>query len=143
MRALMPLRIPAGWAVIFNGFVEFPEDDPPSREETESYRGEDILSIQQIVFTGEGWSVDTASWFVDLGWYPGGDPLGSYRLCLVGDGWGDVKIRFEHRSCYVIQRALNRILRMVSDGKKVELIGRVLADPRFPTLPPELPSPPA
>ncbi|MFE7237823.1 hypothetical protein [Streptomyces sp. NPDC057580] len=137
------MRIPAGWAVIFNIFMEFPSGDPPTPAEFEAYRGEDILSAQRIAFTGEGWAVDTSADVIDLGWYPGGDPDGTYRLCLVRDGWDNIPVQFEHRDCYAVQKALDTLTRMLSEGKRTALIARVLTDPRFLDVPLEPPEPPA
>ncbi|MEU0627779.1 hypothetical protein [Streptomyces sp. NPDC005989] len=143
MRKLMPLRFPAGWAVIFNIFVEFPPEEPPTPAEIEAYFSEDILSAQRIAYTGDGWAVDMSADVIDLGWYPSGNPDGTYRLCLVRDGWDDVPVRFEHRDCYIVQKALDTLMRMLSEGKRATLIARVLADPRFLNVPPRSPLPPA
>ncbi|MFJ3099225.1 hypothetical protein [Streptomyces hydrogenans] len=132
MRDLMPVRVPAGWAVVFNLFIEFPIDQPPTSEEYEAYLGEDILSLQRVGVNDGRWEV--AGDVIDLGWYPGEDPSGVYRLCLVRDRWKDVPVTFEHRDCYVIQKALDTLLRMLSEGKRAEVISRVLTDPRFPGL---------
>ncbi|MFC8624798.1 hypothetical protein [Streptomyces anulatus] len=136
MRKLMPLRLPPGWALIFNIFVEFPADEPPTAEEVGIFHSEDILSAQRIRYTDRGWEVDMSDHVIDLGWYPGGDPSGTYRLSLVQNNWDDVHVQFEHRDCYVIQKAMDTVTRMLSEGKKPEFIARVLADPRFPNVSP-------
>ncbi|MEV0775071.1 hypothetical protein [Streptomyces sp. NPDC050428] len=132
-RALVPLRIPSGWAVLFNIFVEFPDDDPPTPAEVSAYLSEDILLVQPVSYTGSGWAVDTdpSRWFIDLGWYSSGDPDGTYRLCLVRDGWNEVPVRFEHRDCHAVQKAFNTLTAMLAEGSGTELIARVLDDPRF------------
>ncbi|WP_330454931.1 MULTISPECIES: hypothetical protein [unclassified Streptomyces] len=143
MRKLMPLRVPAGWAILFNTFVEFPPHEPPTPAEIEAFRGEDILSAQRIIYTDDGWKVDMSAHVIDLGWYPGGDADGRYRLCLARDGWNDIPVQFEHRDCYVIRNAFDTLTRMLSEGKRLSLIARVLADPRFPQLPGGPPAAPA
>lgn len=128
----MPLRIPSHWAVMFNIFVEFPADDPPTPAEVDAYLSDDILSVEQVGPTGRIEYDDPTRWVIDLGWYPPGDPEGTYRLCLVRDGWDDVPVRFEHRDCHVVREAFDTLTRMLAEGKRPDLIARVLADPRFP-----------
>lgn len=66
----MPLRIPSHWAVMFNIFVEFPADDPPTPAEVDAYLSDDILSVEQVGPTGRIEYDDPTRWVIDLGWYP-------------------------------------------------------------------------
>lgn len=128
MRRLMPLRLPSGWAVVFNNFVEFAGDEPPTEQDNESYRAQDLLSLESIMMDGEHWRTDSSGLVIDVGWYPDSDPSGAYRVCLVRETWADVPIRFEHRDCYVIKEAIELITGSLAVGKSPEEIGELLEE---------------
>lgn len=127
----MPLRIASHWVTAFNIFVEFPDDAPPTPAEVESFLSEDILSMEHVGFHPDGWKHLPSDYLIDLGWYPGGDPDGAYRLCLLRGNWDDVPVQFEHRNCYAVQKAIDKVIAMLANGSAPALIARVLADPRF------------
>lgn|SRR5215831_1974191 len=128
MRPLVSLRIPSGWAVITNNFVEFAPSEVASDSDRESYLDENLLSIEGIIFDGVCWRTDRSACLIDLGWYPTGDLRGSYRLALVKGSWDDVPLRFEHRDCGVMKEAIELIMRMLAAGKSAEQISELLQD---------------
>jgi hypothetical protein len=124
----MPLRLPSGWAVVFNNFVEFSDDSPPTDADFEAYRDEDLLSVEAVSFDGKVWRTDESGLLIDVGWYPAGDPAGSYRLALVRGGWDDVPARFEHRNCYVVKEAIDLVVGMLARGSTPEEVAELLDD---------------
>ena len=74
MADLIPLRIPAGWLVTRNHFIHVsPNDVRESQDYLDYPFVEDALQ-----FTNARLQLT-----LDLGWYPGGEPSGQYRLLLV------------------------------------------------------------
>ncbi len=93
----MPLRIPTGWSVRWNGFFE--AEDPRCTE------SEDLLWLNQIdASTG----ASTGS-FIDLGWY-GTREEGTFRLVLLEGDWDHELNRFESRDRLAVVQELERWL---------------------------------
>jgi hypothetical protein len=85
---LVPLRVPAGWAVRFNHFVEA---EPPAlgRPDPEWPQG-DLLCIEQVPADGE-----SAPWWMGLSWIERDG--GYFRLLLRRDGSDRIFKRFVAR----------------------------------------------
>ena len=66
---LQPLRIPAGWAVLYHDLREI---DPSPEAFAGSWLREDLLQLKN----------DRADVLVDVGWYPEGDPDGKYSVVM-------------------------------------------------------------
>lgn len=131
MRELLPLRIPNGWAVIFNNFVEFDELEDLDPMEVESYLSQDILTISQFRPTESGWATTPQGLILDVGWRPDGDLSGEYRMRVVDVDW-DVKLRFEHRSPRVVRYAVETCLRLLSEGTAVGDVAAYIRDLEYP-----------
>ena len=78
----MPLKIPGGWAVTYNHFL----DKVPSTQEemdlTLSFT-EDILQIFQLSPQDGTYCISKNCLLIDLGWSPEWNINGTYRLTLV------------------------------------------------------------
>ena len=80
----MPLRIPTGWSVRWNGFFE--------AEHPSCVESQDLLWVEQVdSSTGQARGP-----FVDLGWYGGRDD-GKFRLVMLDGDWSRELARFESR----------------------------------------------
>ncbi|WZO98978.1 hypothetical protein EP7_000569 [Isosphaeraceae bacterium EP7] len=66
---LQPLRIPAGWAVLSHDLREI---DPSPEAFAGSWLREDLLHLRN----------GRTDVFVDVGWYPEGDPDGEYSVVV-------------------------------------------------------------
>ena len=84
---LQPLRLHAGWSVVFHDFTEY---DPERAGEGDAFcLHEDLLQLRH----------ERAGLVIDLGWYPDGDRNGRYVLLLVrGQEWDAPLERAESRS---------------------------------------------
>lgn len=120
-RPLVPLRIPSGWEVRFNNFVEI-EDDMDASERA-AYLSQDLLSIRSTAPEGS----PAAGWALDLGWRPDGDPDGAYRLVLL-DPEGGRASGLESRHAEVARDAVAVCLNRLNEGAAPELIQGLLDD---------------
>lgn len=137
-----PLRIPAGWNVVQNNFIEISPSEVISDDGQLDYPFvEDILQLQN----------NHLRMTLDLGWYPDSDPAGQFRLVLiqwdvppqheampkksltverrgvnytyvlqplhVGDAWSNPLIEITSRDQYEIASRINETLALVFHGK--------------------------
>lgn len=70
---LQPLRIQAGWKIVYNNFTEYDVDTCGAQDSFELH--EDLLQLCH----------EKAHLTIDLGWYPSYDISGRYVLLLVRD----------------------------------------------------------
>lgn len=68
---LQPLRIQAGWKIIYNNFTEYDIHIHDKKDSFELH--EDLLQLYH----------EKANLLIDLGWYPSYDINGNYLLLLV------------------------------------------------------------
>lgn len=84
--ALIPLKIPMGFAVCYNKFHDI--EPEPSMEEDEfmgnwGYFTEDILQIVKMELKEGSWYIPLINnYVIDSGWYPDGKINGQYKLVL-------------------------------------------------------------
>jgi uncharacterized protein YoaH (UPF0181 family) len=117
MRDLVPLRVPAGWLVQHNTFVEFLADHPPTADDYLSYCTEDLLQMRSCKLFDGAWHVDPEGFVVDLGWYPDGEPSGTYRLIVVRpDLCGETVLEFSHRNQRAICEAIETCTARITSG---------------------------
>lgn len=122
---LIPLQVPQNWAVLYNSFYE----EEPIIVDGEisnllAYK-EDVLSIVQVQYlTGKGYSIITKGYWLDLGWYPDGDPEGNYSLVLFKENWENILVRFEAKEQATIQAAINSLLYFFGRFSEVSAIQR-------------------
>lgn len=82
---LIPLRIPAGFAVCYNKFYDVEPTESKTTEdflENWGYFTEDILQIIKMDLIKGHWQITEPHLIIDLGWYPDSSPKGAYVLYL-------------------------------------------------------------
>jgi hypothetical protein len=129
MRALVPLRVPAGWLVEYNTLVEFGPDSPPTGDDYRWHHTEDLLQLRSCTVVDGAWQVDPDGFLVDLGWYPDGEPTGAYRLVVVRpDFRGDTVIEVSHREQSVICQAIESCIAGITNGAAIPAIAEEVRD---------------
>ena len=86
---LQPLRIPSGWTIMFNKLenMEPKEISPEDKIWLYAYT-EDILYMYTNISQKNNKKTEEQKLAIDLGWYPDGDPNGSFRLlAILDDNW--------------------------------------------------------
>jgi hypothetical protein len=131
---LMPLRVPAGWLVAKNHFADEIPRVENDRIANETYFNEDLLSMEQTVYTPAGWKADPAGFCVDLGWQPEADPGGAYRLVIFRGDWDHVAYRFRSTDRQLIANIINRCLWYVNLGMAFDKINERLTEEFGPSL---------
>lgn len=125
---LVPLRVSSGWAVVFNIFVEWSPDDPADVAEANSFLSEDILSIEQVRSTDEGWATVAGGTIIDLGWAGNGDIDGYYILSVLRGGWDGDVVELQHPDWRVVCEALDlTFARLVGDRSPTEYLAEDFA----------------
>lgn len=77
MPKLQSLRIPAGWEVVFNKFLEIDIEDCPLDNENWIDFTEDITYLRR---KSRKYNIG-----IDLGWYPDTDPQGAFHVKVILD----------------------------------------------------------
>ena len=77
MPKLQSLRIPAGWEVVFNKFLEIDIKDCPVDNENWIDFTEDITYLRR---KSRKYNIG-----IDLGWYPDTDPQGAFHVKVILD----------------------------------------------------------
>jgi len=113
---LMPLRIPSGWCVVFNKFVELPPAVDVTPADRDAYLSQDILSMLSTTYSGDDWRTGEDSLILDLGWYEPRGVGGLYRLVLLKGSWDEVVISVEDADQYVVRDCIDHILEILSNG---------------------------
>jgi hypothetical protein len=121
-RELVPLRVPSGWVVVFNMFVELPDDEPVGPCDADAYLSDDILSIEQVHRSDSGWT--RGGWVIDLGWRAPGDPTGEYVLTVLKGGWNDPVAVFRSRSWRAVQQAINMAFGLIEQGCDIQRLSK-------------------
>lgn len=96
---------------MFNNFVEL-DLERLDAHDVAAYLSVDLLSLEARRYRGEAEAGAPADFVLDLGWYPGGDPDGEYRLRLLRSGWDDIVASFSHRNQDKMQSAIERSLEL-------------------------------
>jgi hypothetical protein len=123
-RALVPLRIPSGWAVVFNIFVEIGDGESVSARDVEAYLSDDILSIERVHHSDGRWTSGRGGWLIDLGWRAPGDPTGEYVLTVLNGGWDDPTAVFCSRRWRAVQQAINLTFTLIEDGLNIQTLSK-------------------
>lgn len=119
---LVPLRIPPGWAVLFNNFVELPPYEEMTPEDADAYLSDDLLSIAAVRYGPDGWGTDPAGAAIDLGWTPAADVGGRYTLTALVGGWDEPIAVFQHRDRDLVRRAIDAALGALLPGAPVDRV---------------------
>jgi len=111
MIKLQSLRIPTGWEVSYNKFLEI---EPNSLEKGNSiwiHFTQDILQLKYIF--------KNVKLTVDLGWYPETEIDGTFRLAIIkNEEWENPLEVFESRSKVEIVEKIEKIIEDISEGYK-------------------------
>lgn len=110
---LQPLRIPDGWTVVFNKFEDIdPESVSKSDKDTWLFAfSEDILYIRSETSRKQNKQLELQTLGIDLGWYPEGDPNGSFTLyAILNEDWEKPLLTFSSRCKDDIVRTLEKWL---------------------------------
>ncbi|MCI8810661.1 MAG: hypothetical protein HFF84_11230 [Oscillibacter sp.] len=97
---MQPLRIPAGWTFLYNKFEDLePETLPPEDQRWLFTFVQDIFYLYTDKTRKQNKQVEHQRLGIDLGWYPDGDPSGSFRLeAILNDDWINPLLTFSSRS---------------------------------------------
>lgn len=112
-QSLQPLRIPGGWTVVFNNFYDIdPKAVPKSDDDTWLFAfSEDILYIRSETARKQNGHTERQTLGIDLGWYPEGDPNGSFTLyAILNEDWENPLLTFSSRCKDDIVRTLEKWL---------------------------------
>ncbi|MFC6228183.1 hypothetical protein ACFQI7_10215 [Paenibacillus allorhizosphaerae] len=111
------MRIPSGWVIRYNHFLELPTED--FVDDSFPYwmdLNEDLLHL----------SCDYRGRIIDLGWYPSGKAEGRYTVKVIASvddseqqssNWQKPIIEYSSRSISVIQGQINDLLSKVTIGQ--------------------------
>lgn len=97
---LQSLRMPPGWTIGINKFENIEPNELAEDDERWLYTfTEDILWIYRTNQRKKNKQVEEQKLAIDLGWYPDGDPTGSFRLvAILNDNWAEPLLEFSSRS---------------------------------------------
>jgi hypothetical protein len=114
MSRLIPIRIPAKWAVTYNSFY----DDEMIVENGEIHNflsfKEDVLLLEECKYSEEGKIViDEDGYFLDLGWYPDSNPNGEYKLRLLRSNWDNTLLEYTSKSKEKVVQAIESCLETI------------------------------
>jgi hypothetical protein len=124
-RRLVPLRIPSGWAVEFNNFAELDPPETLSAEDRDAYLSQDLLAIRSMA--RDDWP--SSGYVLFVGWYPDGDPAGSYALRLSGAGAGSGgEVHLDTVHAEIVRDAIELCLHRLNEGASPERIQQLLDD---------------
>lgn len=99
MRKLQPLQIPGGWTVNFNDFMDIDPAEISDENDWLVYFSEDLLYISTEITRKRNKQMESQTLGIDLGWYPEGDPNGSFKLqAILNDNWENPLLSFSSRS---------------------------------------------
>ena len=108
---LQPLRIPTGWNVPYNKFLEIEPNDLKEDDSIWLHFTQDILQLK--------YRFRKMELLVDLGWYPETEIGGTFRLVVIKHTeWEDPLEVFESRSKKEIVEKIESILEDISDWGK-------------------------
>lgn len=101
---LQPLRIPTGWTIMFHKLENLePEEISPHDDIWLFSFTQDILYMYTIIKQKSYGQLYEQKLSIDLGWYPDGEPNGSFHLlALLNDNWEAPLLEFSSRSKKII-----------------------------------------
>jgi hypothetical protein len=131
---LIPLRIPSGWAILYNnGFFE--EEMKVENGVIKNFLAykEDILHISQIEYQEQkGYVLNSpTSYALDLGWYPDSDPNGEYKLTFLKSDWTNILYEYKSKDKNEIKGKIELLLQLANLNNESNLRNKISIDPRF------------
>jgi hypothetical protein len=115
---LVPLRIPAGWTVVVNSFVEIDDPHALGQAERDALLSQDLLQLR------------AGDLILDLGWTPDGDADGAYRLELVRGDWEETLLRFQAPAAETMRHAVELCLGQLARDADPASLQALLAQDR-------------
>lgn len=100
-RKLQSLRIPGGWTVVFNEFANIDPMEISDEDEDKwlFYLSEDLLYLSAQSTRKQNKQTQIQTLGIDLGWYPEGDPNGSFKLqAILDENWENPLLEFSSRN---------------------------------------------
>lgn len=109
MLKLQPLRIPAGWEIVYNKFLETDVEEHTENSDIWIDLTEDILYLKR---KNKQYMIG-----IDLGWYPDMEPSGAFHIkVIVDENWSDPIRKYTTRkSKKVVDIIEDLLLRYCSD----------------------------
>lgn len=109
---LQPLRIPANWTIKLNKLTDIdPETLAPEDENWLFAFNEDIIYMESQISRKRDRQLEEQKLGIDLGWYPDGEPEGSFLLqAVLNEDWVDPLMKFSSRSKDEIVKTLEKWL---------------------------------
>lgn len=104
---LMPLAVPAAWAIVYNAFTDEEAVVTDGQIMNDEHFTEDLLSVEQLFPNSRGWRTKKRGYILDLGWYPSSSPNGTYRLALLKGDWDNLVCEFSTRDRYEVRDVLH------------------------------------
>lgn len=110
--SLQPLRIPPNWTIKLNKLKDIdPETLAPEDENWLFAFNEDIIYMESQITRKRDRQIEEQKLGIDLGWYPDGEPEGSFLLqAVLNEDWVDPLIKFSSRSKDEIVKTLEKWL---------------------------------
>lgn len=109
---LQPLRIPPNWTIKLNKLKDIdPETLAPEDENWLFDFNEDIIYMESQIARKRDRQLEEQKLGIDLGWYPDGEPEGSFLLqAVLNEDWVDPLMKFSSRSKDEIVKTLEKWL---------------------------------
>ena len=97
---IQPLRIPGGWTIVFNKLEDMEPDDLDCNDRIWLFAfTQDILYMYADLSRKRDKRLEKQKLGIDLGWYPDGDPTGSFCLqAILNDNWETPLLSYSSRS---------------------------------------------
>lgn len=114
MSKLQPLRIPSGWEIVFNKFLEIDVEDCLVDDENWLDFTEDITYIKR-----KNKKYDVG---IDLGWYPDADPQGEFHVkVILNEKWENPIIEYITRERGKVVETIEDLLLRYSSDYNIEI----------------------
>lgn len=109
---LQPLRIPPNWTIKLNKLTGIEPETLASEDENWLFAfNEDIIYMESQISRKRDQQLEEQKLGIDLGWYPDGEPEGSFLLqAVLNEDWVDPLIKFSSRSKDEIVKTLEKWL---------------------------------
>jgi hypothetical protein len=84
LNTLLPLRVPSGWAILFNILADMPDVSKLSSKDRENWLSDDIFSAVTLKLDprADGWLTWLDGPRIDVSWRDPADPEGRYVVTV-------------------------------------------------------------
>lgn len=110
--SLQPLRIPPNWTIKLNKLTDIEPETLAPEDKTWLFAfNEDIIYMESQISRKRNRQLEEQKLGIDLGWYPDGEPEGSFLLqAVLNEDWVDPLMKFSSRSKDEIVKTLEKWL---------------------------------